>query len=367
MSKHDPATEDARDARMSTEDVAATSPQPALKTSYESNADVQRWLREQAAEETGAKGEFTPNFLAHQRDRPWVLSSLVQFYEQDLITDVLHAVKSGKEANVYCCQAHPATGAEYVAAKVYRPRMFRSLKNDAVYRESRALHDDRGHEVRDRRHLRGAMKKTERWRAARVTSWIADEFQTQQLLHAAGADVPMPLAQIGNAVLMDYVGAVGEPAPLLREVTLTPEEARPLFDRIMRNVALFLAWDRIHGDLSAYNILYWEGAATIIDFAQAVDPRRCTPCSSAMSSTSASISPATASRPTRARWPPTCGRAMRTTLCRYRGAHLAHCTIMGGRFGAIRPVFSRRSVPYNDRSREFCTRGHRQGTPQPLR
>jgi RIO kinase 1 len=41
----------------------------------------------------------------------------------------------------------------------------------------------------------------------------------------------------------------------------------------MRNVELALAHDRIHGDLSAYNVLYWQGQVTLIDFAQAVDPR----------------------------------------------------------------------------------------------
>ena len=32
-----------------------------------------------------------------------------------------------------------------------------------------------------------------------------------------------------------------------------------------------LAQERVHGDLSAYNILYWEGAITVIDFPQVVD------------------------------------------------------------------------------------------------
>ena len=30
----------------------------------------------------------------------------------------------------------------------------------------------------------------------------------------------------------------------------------------------------VHGDLSAYNILYWEGDITIIDFPQMVDARK---------------------------------------------------------------------------------------------
>lgn len=35
----------------------------------------------------------------------------------------------------------------------------------------------------------------------------------------------------------------------------------------------------IHGDLSAYNILYWEGEPVIIDFPQVVDPMaNCNAC-----------------------------------------------------------------------------------------
>jgi len=55
-------------------------------------------------------------------------------------------------------------------------------------------------------------------------------------------------------------------------VRLKPEEARPLFDRCIENVEIFLSCDSIHGDLSAFNILYWNGAITVIDFPQAVDP-----------------------------------------------------------------------------------------------
>jgi len=243
------------------------------KASYESNADVQRWLKEQAIEEGGSKPEFNPSFLASLRDAPWIISSLARFYEEDLISDVLHVVKSGKEATVYCCAADPRTGAEYLAAKVYRPRMFRSLKNDAIYRQSRTQFDRDGGIVRGRGLHHGGGKQRGRERAARVSSWIEYEFQTQRLLYDIGVDVPEPVAQIGNAVLMEYIGDLDQPASTLREVTLTKEEARPLFNCIMRNVEACLSYNRVHGDLSEYNILYWQGAVTVIDFAQAVDPR----------------------------------------------------------------------------------------------
>jgi RIO kinase 1 len=246
---------------------------PTRKASYESNADVQRWLQEQAVEEGGIKPEFNPTFLASLRDAPWILSSLTQFYEEDLISDVLHVVKSGKEATVYCCAADPSTGMEYLAAKVYRPRMFRSLKNDAIYRQSRVQYDEDGRVVRTNQRGHASRKGSEQGRASRVSSWIEYEYQTQSLLYDIGANVPKPVMQIGNAVLMEYIGEVGAPAPLLREVTLSQEEAQPLFERIMHNIELCLAHNCVHGDLSAYNILYWQGAISIIDFAQAVDPR----------------------------------------------------------------------------------------------
>jgi len=246
---------------------------PTRKTSYESSADVQRWLREQSYDGQQQNTGFHPTLLASRRDAPWILSSLEPFYKQHLITDVLHEAHSGKEATVYCCQGHPSTGTEYLAAKVYRPRMFRSLRNDAIYRFSRVQRDELGHaEHGNSRRGSAATRKTEKGRAAQVAAWIEYEYQTQRLLYSHGANVPRTFAQIGNAVLMEYIGDVGEPAPRLSDVVLELEQAQPLFNCILSNIELALTHGRIHGDLSEYNILYWQEAVTLIDFAQAVDP-----------------------------------------------------------------------------------------------
>jgi RIO kinase 1 len=45
-----------------------------------------------------------------------------------------------------------------------------------------------------------------------------------------------------------------------------------MFRRLLWNVELWLHHGRVHGDLSAFNVLYWEGRAVVIDFPQAVDP-----------------------------------------------------------------------------------------------
>jgi len=246
---------------------------PDKKSSYESSIDVQRWLSQQAYEEAPMRAPFRPALLTSRRDAPWILSSLTPFYDQELITDVLHEAHSGKEATVYCCEAHPSTGEQYLAVKIYRPRMFRSLRNDAIYRYSRIQRDEQGQaDHGNSRRGSAATRKTARGRAAQVASWIEYEYQTQRLLHTHGANVPRPLAQLGNAVLMEYIGAIGEPAPRLSDVILEQHELQPLFECILHNIELALIYGRIHGDLSAYNVLYWQGAVTLIDFAQAVDP-----------------------------------------------------------------------------------------------
>lgn len=245
---------------------------PTRKTSYESNKDVQLWLKEQAADASVSK-EFNPTMLSSQRDGPWIQSSLSQFYEEDLISDVLYIAKSGKEASVFCCVAHPSSGYDVLAAKVYRPRMFRSLRNDAVYRQSRVVVDEHKKAMSDSRAKRVMSRKNTKARALQVSSWISYEYETQMQLYEAGVHTPRPLSHIGNAVLMEYLGDRERQAPLLREVTLEPEEARPLFTQILTDIELMFSCNRVHGDLSEYNILYWEGKVTIIDFAQAVDPR----------------------------------------------------------------------------------------------
>ena len=62
-------------------------------------------------------------------------------------------------------------------------------------------------------------------------------------------------------------------APPLSEVRLDPDEAAGLFRETMRNIEIMLELGMIHGDLSAYNILYWEGEITLIDFPQVTDSR----------------------------------------------------------------------------------------------
>jgi len=217
---------------------------------------------------------FTPSFKPGEHEGFWLISYLEEFYNNQLISDILWKVKGGKEANVYCCKAHPATGLDLIAAKVYRPQMFRNLRNDAQYRQGREVVDQQGKVANTRRELLAVKKNTHFGQELRHASWLESEYQTMQILYAAGADVPKPLARGNNVILMEYVGGDRSPAPTLNQVTLGASEARRIFEKVVNDLAIMLACHRVHADLSAFNILYWDGDFKIIDFPQAVDPRR---------------------------------------------------------------------------------------------
>ncbi|RMG85699.1 MAG: hypothetical protein D6712_09020 [Chloroflexi bacterium] len=206
-------------------------------------------------------------------EQGWLKEALRPFFEQALITDVLAKVKGGKEANVYRCAAHPSTGVQWLAAKVYRPRMFRNLRNDKQYRQGRELLSTSGRplKARDKRMQRAIAKGSSFGESLEHTSWLMHEYRAMQALYNAGADVPRPYGVGEMAVIMGYVGDEQQPAPTLHEIHLPPDEARQIWRRIVHNIDCLLQQGYAHGDLSAYNILYHEGAITLIDFPQVVD------------------------------------------------------------------------------------------------
>ena len=205
-------------------------------------------------------------------EQPILYAMLDSFLDSGVISEVMEFVKGGKEAPVFRCRAgsfasasHAPGPERFYAAKVYRPRKYRRFRNDAPYQNGRVILSSRAR--------RAVAKRTDFGHEVHQGLWVAAEYETQQMLYAAGVDVPRPVACNGDAILMEWIGDADAPAPQLRDVKLQPHEPRPLFERLLRNVELLLAHNRIHGDLSAFNVLYWNGRVKLIDFPQAVDPR----------------------------------------------------------------------------------------------
>lgn len=222
------------------------------------------------AEITNLAVGVTMTYVPARFEAEWLRSSLASFYTDEMISDVLASVKGGKEASVYRCQAQPHTGETLLAAKVYRPRQFRNLRNDKLYRDGRTILTPDGRPVKttDHRMMRAIGKKTTFGKQVSHTSWLMHEFTTLERLHQLGAAVPKPYAVNDNALLMSYYGDAKTAAPTMNGVRLDARAAQQLFEEVLRNIELMLAQGLIHGDLSAYNILYWEGKVTLIDFPQ---------------------------------------------------------------------------------------------------
>ena len=219
------------------------------------------------------ENELNFSYSASKHEKVWLNRSLKDFYIQRWFDDVLRLIKGGgKEASVYQCLGNDTTHQKYIAAKVYRPRRFRQLRNDSLYREGRINLDDEGHEIHDDNALRAIRNRTNYGQRLLHTSWIGHEYQTLQLLYQAGVDIPKPYTSGNNAILMAYIGWDDLPAPTLNMVNLNIKERQRIFDQIIHNVELMLTHQRVHADLSAFNILYFEGDVYLIDFPQAIDP-----------------------------------------------------------------------------------------------
>jgi RIO kinase 1 len=197
-----------------------------------------------------------------------LLANLNPLLEDRLLDEIVRPIKAGKEAVVYCCRAGESLGGSLVAAKIYRPIESRSFKRDSVYQQGR----ERGAKP-DARVLRALGKKTQGARLHRFSAWIGHEMETLRILHQAGAAVPEPFERVGPVIVMSYVGDADHPAPVLSSVEPEQGVAEALYRTVLHNVEAFLRHHRVHADLSAFNILYWGGSLTIIDFPQAVDPR----------------------------------------------------------------------------------------------
>ena len=186
-----------------------------------------------------------------------------------LITEVLHPVKSGKEATDYVCRAHPETGREYFALKVYKELTKRSFRNDSTYQEARLY--------RNNRVTRAFEQKSEFGQSVQFGLWVGMEFENLRNLFEAGVYVPEPIKQVGPTILMEFYGKDGAAATPLQNARLSQQQAREVWALLKANIEMMLGASLVHGDLSPYNILVdCENQADpvrIIDLPQAVDVR----------------------------------------------------------------------------------------------
>lgn len=183
------------------------------------------------------------------------------------LTNIIGELKSGKEATVFVAEGP----AGELAAKIYRDKVVRSFQNDSVYKHKRSITNAHRKKI-DTHSAKLGVSKDEAY-------WIYHEYMNLWQLHNAGIPVPTPMigpgvneiAQAGRVLLMEFIGEDGESAPRLADIRLEEDEAQDAWQQSLDIYLKLLKLGKVHGDYSAYNLLWWQNKVMVIDFPQMIE------------------------------------------------------------------------------------------------
>jgi len=190
----------------------------------------------------------------------------------------LGVLKSGKEAQINLIERKGHDGRTgLVARKRYLPRQVTrkgtleamgvqhasTFRNDVTYREGRQFRKSRDRRAVDRMSTYGKRLLQDRW--------TGHEHGVMTRLWAAGMPVPYPLGYAEEVFDLEYLGDHDGAAPQLHAARLHRSQVAEAFDQLVDGLRTMVGEGVAHGDLSAYNLLWWDDRLWFIDFPQAVD------------------------------------------------------------------------------------------------
>lgn len=178
---------------------------------------------------------------------------LFKMLNRGVFNDINGCISTGKEANVY--HATKSDGHE-LAIKVYKTSVLvfkdrdRYVQGDYRFRHGYCKHNPR----------------------KMVKTWAEKEMRNLMRLKAAGLRCPTPILLRLHVLVMEFIGKAGWAAPRLKDAALSLDKLRESYVEIITAMrTLYQKCKLVHGDLSEYNILYYEGHLYIIDVSQSVD------------------------------------------------------------------------------------------------
>jgi RIO kinase 1 len=175
------------------------------------------------------------------------LLTVSRLVSRGTIDSVDFPVSTGKEGGVF----RASRGGEWRAVKIYRigNSTFRNLPPYAL--------DELRRETSVRNY--GGL----------IAAWTRREHTMLGRLTDAGVRVPTPYGHYRNVLVMQYIGNELGAAPKFTQAQI--DDPAAVFEDLVVQVARMVEKARlVHGDLSPYNTLLFEGASVIIDVAQAV-------------------------------------------------------------------------------------------------
>jgi RIO kinase 1 len=186
-------------------------------------------------------------------------SDLEELRGNAYVDELLFVIKGGKEATVYLAKS--ADG--YSAVKIYTELKLRSFKKDGIYRQGRFIGNARIEKAIDQGSKIGIN--------AHQMLWVNEEFRQMKFLYEEEIPVPRPIASSGLVVVMEFIGENEEASPRISDLDLEKDEAEEAFRQSLNILEKIVSTGRIHGDYSAYNLLWHKEKAVVIDFPQVVN------------------------------------------------------------------------------------------------
>jgi RIO kinase 1 len=175
------------------------------------------------------------------------LLAVSRLITRGVLDSVDFPVATGKEGGVF----RASKGSDFRAVKIYRlsnttfrhlpPYALEDLRREASVRNFGGL----------------------------VLAWTRREHTILGRLTDAGVHVPRPYAHLRNVLVMEYLGNDEGPAPKLTDYRVA--DPQRLYRQLVHEIrAMVVDAQLVHGDLSPYNTLYFDGHPWMIDVAQAV-------------------------------------------------------------------------------------------------
>ncbi len=196
----------------------------------------------------------------------------------------LGVLRTGKEAQINLVErspllvpGQPARPSILLAQKRYMPRHVKNkgqleamgvqkastFRNDAAYREGRQFR-----KTRDRRAVERMSAHGKRLLQSR---WTGHEHDVMAVLWAKGLRTPYPVAYGDDVFLMEYVGDREGAAPHLARARLDAGQLASAYEQLVDGLFVMTAAGWVHGDLSAFNLLWWNDELWFIDLPQAME------------------------------------------------------------------------------------------------
>lgn len=176
----------------------------------------------------------------------------------------IRELKSGKEAKVWIVKSEKDD--TLYALKIYHDHRSRAFQTQKNYLQDRFVGD--GANIK-----RAIRKGNDVGRQFIQDTWVMREQYFLKKLGDQTTYIPRMVKPLKNGALMEYIGDENGPAPRMSDIRIPREVWEETAQLLLDLTELFLANGIIHGDLSAFNILWWKDKPIVIDFPQAIDVR----------------------------------------------------------------------------------------------